>query len=538
MFLILSILWFIGTSKYILFWLYLWQLKEYHFGRFWAHFKTDKGKRLIFSPLQSFKILLALLFLLNSVVFVWILIALYFVEAFLFFRAIVNKKFKKPKITKKILFLLFLSFLVTGFFPIKLFVFSQEIVQFSLFLLIFDILTPFIITAIVFIFQPLSVAIRNNIIKKAKNKLKNLKSIYGGPIVVGITGSYGKTSTKEFLSTILSYKFKVLKTEKHQNSEIGISKCILNNLDKNHEIFVVEMGSYKKGGIKLLSDIVQPKIGIVTGVNEQHLALFGSLDNLLSAEGGGELADTLPKDGVLVLNGDNKYCLSLYKKTDINKKVYNLEKNGIDSDMWADEITIKTDSLSFVALTKEQEIAPFNINILGKQNIQNILAAVLVARQLGMSFDEIIKATKNIRQEQSGFLLKEGKHGISIIDSSYSSNPDGVIADLEYLNIFPKKKVIIMPCLIELGIKSEEIHKKIGRKIGQVCDLAIITTKENFREIKMGAIESGMKEKNIVFCESPQEILTRISIFCAKGDAVLLEGRVPENLDNFLINNN
>ena len=538
MFLILSILWFIGTSKYILFWLYLWQLKEYHFGRFWAHFKTDKGKRLIFSPLQSLKILLALLFLLNSVVFVWILIALYFVEAFLFFRAIVNKKFKKPKITKKILFLLFLSFLVTGFFPIKLFVFSQEIVQFSLFLLIFDILTPFIITAIVFIFQPLSVAIRNNIIKKAKNKLKNLKSIYGGPIVVGITGSYGKTSTKEFLSTILSYKFKVLKTEKHQNSEIGISKCILNNLDKNHEIFVVEMGSYKKGGIKLLSDIVQPKIGIVTGVNEQHLALFGSLDNLLSAEGGGELADTLPKDGVLVLNGDNKYCLSLYKKTDINKKVYNLEKNGIDSDMWADEITIKTDSLSFVALTKEQEIAPFNINILGKQNIQNILAAVLVARQLGMSFDEIIKATKNIRQEQSGFLLKEGKHGISIIDSSYSSNPDGVIADLEYLNIFPKKKVIIMPCLIELGIKSEEIHKKIGRKIGQVCDLAIITTKENFREIKMGAIESGMKEKNIVFCESPQEILTRISIFCAKGDAVLLEGRVPENLDNFLINNN
>ena len=94
-----------------------------------------------------------------------------------------------------------------------------------------------------------------------------------------------------------------------------------------------------------------------------------------------------------------------------------------------------------------------------------------------------------------------------------------------------------MPCLIELGTKSAEIHEKIGRKIGQVCDLAIITTKESFKEIKKGAAESGMKEKNIVFCDNPQEILTRISIFCAKGDAVLLEGRVPENLNNLLLDN-
>jgi len=537
MFLILSTLWFIRTSKYILFWFYLWQLKEYHFGRFLAHFKTEKGKRLIFNPLQSFKILLALLFLLNSVIFVWILIALYFIEAFLFFRALVNKKIKKPKATKKILFLLSISFLAIFFFPMKLFVFSQEIVWFSLYLLLFDILTPLIVTAIVFIFQPLSVIVRNNIIRKAENKLKNIKSIYGGPIVIGITGSYGKTSTKEFLSAILSYKFKVLKTEKHQNSEIGISKCILDNLNKDHKIFVVEMGSYKKGGIKLLSDIVQPKIGIVTGVNEQHLALFGSLDNLLSAEGGRELANALPKDGILILNGDNKYCLDLYKKTDINKKVYTLEKNEIDSDVWSDEITVKKDSLSFIVLNKEREMASFNINLFGKQNIQNILAAILVAKQLGMSFDEITKAMRNIKQEYSGILLKSGKHGIDIIDSSYSSNPDGVIADLEYLSIFPKKKVIIMPCLIELGTKSAEIHEKIGKKIGKVCDLAIITTKESFREIKKGAVESGMKEKNIVFCDNPQEILTRISIFCARGDAVLLEGRVPENLNNLLIDN-
>lgn len=530
MFLILSILWFIRTSKYILFWFYLWQLKEYHFGRFLAHFKTQKGQKLVLNSLQDFKILLAILFLLDSIIFVWVLFLVYFIESFLFFKAIVDKKAKKPKLTKKTIFLLSLSFLIVVLSPITLYIFSEEIIQLSLYLLVFDILTPLIVTAVVFLFQPLSVLVRNNTIRKAKKKIRNLKLIIGGPIVVGITGSYGKTSTKEFLSTILSYKFNVLKTKDHQNSEIGISKCILNNLNKDHQVFVVEMGSYNKGGIKLLSNIVKPKIGIVTGVNEQHLALFGSLDNLLSAEGGRELAEALPKDGLLVLNGDNKYCLDLYKKTDVEKKVYTLKKDKINSDIWADEITVKKDNVSFVALTKEKEMSSFNINVFGKQNIQNILAAILVARQLGMSFDEIIKAIKDIKQEQSGILLKNGKHGVNIIDSSYSSNPDGVMADLEYLSIFPKKKVIIMPCLIELGARSAEIHQKIGKKIGETCDLAIITTREMFKEIKKGAIEAGMKDKNIVFCEKPEEISTRISIFCTKGDTVLLEGRVPEKV--------
>src|SRR3989344_1035822 len=532
MFLILSILWFIRTSKHVLFWLYLWQLKEYHMGRFLDHFKTQKGQRLVLNPLQSFKILLTILFLLDNIVFVWVLLLFYFIESFLFFRAIFNKRAKTPKLTGKTVFLILFSFLVIILFPIILYVFEQNVVQFTLYLLVFDILTPIIITAVVFLFQPLVILLRNNTIRKATNKLKNLKLVNDGLVVVGITGSYGKTSTKEFLSTILSHKFNVLKTEKHQNSEIGISQCVLNNLNKDHEVFVVEMGSYNKGGIKLLSDIVNPKIGIVTGVNEQHLALFGSLNNLLSAEGGRELAQTLPKDGLLVLNGDNKYCLDLYKKTDTNieKKVYTLSNDRINSDIWANEITVKKDSISFVVLTKEKEMVPFSINVLGKQNIQNILAAILVAKHLGMSFDEIIESSKEIKQEKGGILLRNGKHGVDIIDSSHSSNPNGVIADLEYLSIFPKKKAIIMPCLIELGEKSAEIHQKIGRKIGKICDIAVITTKEMFEAVKKGAVESGMKEKNIVFCDNPEEILTRISIFCTNGDAVLLEGRVPEKL--------
>ncbi|MBI1866549.1 MAG: hypothetical protein HYS02_02155 [Candidatus Staskawiczbacteria bacterium] len=365
MFLILSVLWFIRESKHIFFWLYLWQLKEYHVGRFLDHFKTQKGQKLVLNPLQYLKVFLLMLFILDNIVFAWILFLVYFIESFLFFRAVFNKKTKKPKLTKKTFVLILFSFLIVFLFPIGLYVSLQSIIQFSLYLLVFDILTPFIATAVVFLFQPLVILLRNNILRKAENKIKSLRLTAKAPIVIGITGSYGKTSTKEFLSTILSYKFSVLKTKEHQNSEIGISKCILDNLNKDHEVFVVEMGSYNKGGIKLLSDIVKPEIGIVTGVNEQHLATFGSLDNLLSAEGGRELALALPKDGLLVLNGDNKYCLDLYKHAqgDLEVKIYTLARGKIDSNIWADEITVKKDSVSFAVLTKEKEIASFNLEL-------------------------------------------------------------------------------------------------------------------------------------------------------------------------------
>jgi len=224
-----------------------------------------------------------------------------------------------------------------------------------------------------------------------------------------------------------------LSTKEHQNSEMGIANCILENLTPEHQIFVVEMGSYKKGGIKLLCDIVKPQIGLVVGVNEQHLSLFGSLQNLLSAEGGGELAEALPKDGLLILNGDNKFCLDLYKKTNKNKKTYSLHRGKINSDIWAEDETVTKKYISFMAINKNREANYFKVDVLGKQNIQNLLAAILAAKELGMDMGDISDACQDIKQEQAGIVLKQGKHNIDIIDSSYSANPDGVLADLDYL---------------------------------------------------------------------------------------------------------
>jgi len=382
------------------------------------------------------------------------------------------------------------------------------------------------------------VAIRNNTLRKARNKIKKIKEL-SGLKVVAITGSYGKTSTKEFLSAILSPKFKVLKTKEHQNSEIGCAKCILDDLKPTHQIFIAEVGAYNKGKVKQVCQMLGPKIGIVTGVNEQHLALFGSMENLLSAEGGGELAVFLEKTGLLVVNGDNRYCINLVKKFNGKEKIYSESNKSLNADIWAEDIEITKNHISFAAINKSKEMGQFHVNVLGRQNVQNLLAAILVARELGMDFGEIAEACKNIKQEQAGMVQKPGKHGINIIDSSYSANPDGVFADLEYLKIFPNKKIIVMPCLIELGKKSSEIHEKIGRKIAEACDLAIITSRDNFNELKKGfnsaiPAKTGIQSK-IVLIENPNEIYSMITLFCKQGDAVLLEGRVPAGLINLLV---
>jgi len=550
---LLCLFWFIREIKLILFWLYLWQLKEYHLGRFIDHFRTEKGKKLLLNKLLFFKIILILLLLfafpwkylliqpwLNYQVWIFCLLILYFLEAakgcFDFFK----RKLKAPAFTKKIIFLIFVIFLFQIFYFFS--IFQKE--SFSFHLLIFDIFTPAIVSGIVLFFQPFTALYRYQIIKKAKKKRESFKNL----LVISITGSYGKTSTKEFLATILEEKFgkeKVLKTKAHQNSEVGISQCILNDLKPEHEIFVVEMGAYNRGGIKLLCNITKPKIGIITGVNEQHLATFGTMENLLSAEGGMELIESLPEDGLVIFNGNNKHCLDIYqkteiKKTKIKKKIsYNnflmAAENILSADIWSQDVKVEKEFINFKVFSKDGDSAEFRLNLSGGQNIENILLAACCAKELGMDLGEISKACQKIKPEQGGMKLIKTKEGLNLIDSTYSTNPDGVMAHLDYLKIWPQKKVIIMPCLIELGLASKEVHKRIGEKIGEVCDLAIMTTKDRFKEIKEGVIKSGMKKENILFLENPKEIFEKIKDFSGKDDVILLEGRIPKEIHQFLI---
>src|SRR3989344_4039919 len=272
---LLCFFWFARTIKFVLFWIFLWQLKSYHTGRFLDHFRTHKGKKIFFNGLFIAKLILLMLLFINYYLALYVLLLVYVAEFAMFGLAIIKKQYKKPVFTSKTIFLTIVASLDVIFYLFFSYVYIKNTFWFLFLILIYDIFTPLIVSVIVLFFQPFFVMARNNILKKAKKKISQHKNV----TVIGITGSYGKTSTKEFLTTILSAKFRELATKEHQNSEIGIARCMLDNLTQEHQVFVVEMGSYAKGGIKLLCDIVKPSIGIVTGVNQQHLALFGSMEN-------------------------------------------------------------------------------------------------------------------------------------------------------------------------------------------------------------------------------------------------------------------
>jgi UDP-N-acetylmuramoyl-tripeptide--D-alanyl-D-alanine ligase len=492
---LIALLWFVVFAKKLLFWTYLWQLKEYHIGRFLDHFKTAKGKSLILSPLFAFKIILlwGLYFTATNGLFevklgiTYLIVLIFFLEGVFFLKNFLQKTFKKPILTRKTAVIissgLSLSFLIIFF----AFLLEFRLTKFTFSLLTFDILAPVILSGFVLAFQPIAVILRNRLIGQARKKREQFKNLK----VVGITGSYGKTSTKEFLASILATKYRVLKTKEHQNSEMGIAKCLLQELEPEHEIFVCEMGAYNKGGVKLLCSIAQPQIGVLTGINEQHMATFGSQENIIKTKY--ELIESLPKDGVAFFNAQNKYCVDLYSKTNIKKFLYGA-----------------------------------NVSFLGEENI---IGAMAVAKELGMSEEEISRATAKIQNRLGGITLKKGANGVNIIDATYSANPDGVIANLEYLKTFPGKKIIVMPCLIELGNASGEVHKRIGQKIGEVCDLAIITTQDKIKELKEGAAGRG----NIVFIENSEEIEKKLKSFIKPGDVVLLESRISPRIIQKLI---
>lgn len=480
---ILFLLWGFHILRRFFYYFYLWQVKSYRLDRFLEEAK--RNKKSIFPTTSLIFIIIIIFVILNKEIYsLYVTGLILFLLSFYSLVLFLKRKWHFPFFTKKII----LNFILTILFWFYLVLyFKKEII---LFIPIFEIFLPFFILLSFVLFEIPIFFIKKYLIRKAKRKRERFPHL----LVIGITGSYGKTSTKDFLYHLLSCKYgkeRVLKTQKNINIDIGIAKVILHSLKPDHKFFICEIGAYRKGEVKDVCGFIKPRIAIVTGVNEQHLALFGSMENLLSAEGGEELIDSLPQDGIAFFNAKNKYCVDLYKKVKTKKYLY-----GEKAENFAKE---------------------------------NLSGAIAVAKELGMKDEEIKEAIKEIENKLPGIEMKKGKNDFIILDSSYSSNPTGVIAHLDYLKNFNGKKVIIMPCLIELGYAAKEIHKNIGKKISQVCDLGIITTESNFKEIKE---EAGNK---VVLIKDPQDIFKKVMSFCQSKDVILLEGRVPNLLIKLLV---
>jgi len=536
--------WMLAMHRQILFWLYLWQLKEYHPGRFLAHFETRKGKSIFLNPLFLGKIA-ALLFFAGYYYFVHkigliigLALALYLLQGVRTFWGIFCRNLIHPELTQKSVFLIAAAHFVvfgSGLAIFGLLLGEMSLIHFAVSafcLMVIDILMPLIISLVVLGLQPLTIWKKNKILNQAREIIKGRTDLS----VIGIAGSYGKSGVKDLLAHILSQKYKVLKTRANQNTEMGVSQTIINDLKPEHQIFVCEIGAVHKGKIAQTAGIVKPRIGILTGINQQHLGVFGGQKNIVDAKF--ELLEALPENGTAILN----FTSPLVRDN------FDAKKDGISAqkiifagnDIFASDIQAKIDNLSFILNYQDQKIK-IDTNAKGAWMAETIILSIAGAASAGMELAAVAAIVNqtdftpfNLELKRVGpFLTKKGPtlfEEINIINSTYSANSDGVMAHLDYLKLWSGKKAIIMPCLIELGKESKKIHFEIGQKIAAVCDLAIIATKDCFKEIKAGALSAGMKPENIIFSDKPKKISELLQTRLTAGDILLLEGRLPQEI--------
>lgn len=437
----------------ILFNLYLWQLKEYRLDRFLEHINRlypNKIQRLlaitIFSP------------------------------------------FKLPRKTVKAILL----FLINLFLNYLFFIFKNlPLAVLALFL------TPLIFLFSLILIYPLETTIRLIIYQLASKKIAKLQKKFG-LIVIGITGSYGKTTTKTFLNQILSLKFNTLTTPKSVNTPLAVSLLSLKKLNQNSQFFIVEMGAYKIGEIKELCQIVHPQIAIITAISNQHLALFGDQKNIIKAKS--ELIQALPTNGLAIINKQSPFLPPIPKRKKIEIIYY-------------------------------QKPPEENLGIPSFLKI-NLQPALILAKRFGIEEKKIHQGLRTLCLPKKTMNQLTGFKKAIIIDDSLNSNLEGTMAAFDHLKKFKGKKIVVMPCLIELGKEAFMIHQKIGKKLAEVANLAIITT-DDYRL----AIEKGVGEKRkIFFINNPKKVIALLKKEVTKNSVVLIEGKVHLSIVNFLTN--
>ncbi len=379
------------------------------------------------------------------------------------------------------------------------------------------ILCPFIILLANLINKPLENAIVNYYINDAKKLLSSSNAK-----VIGITGSYGKTSVKYYLSTLLKAKYNVLMTPESYNTPMGVVKTLRSSLNAFHEIFVCEMGAKRVGEIKEICDIVYPEIGIITSVGPQHLETFKSLDNVKKTKF--ELADSLPQGGMLFVNGDDENINS-FKGARQNIS-YSLNGNGTYN---ASDIKITDKGTTFTVTAPNGEKGEFTTKLIGTHNVLNITGAIAVSHSLGIEFGMLKAQVAKLKSVPHRLeLVPRGKD--IIIDDAYNSNPSGTKAALETLSYFDGCKILLTPGMVELGEKQAELNREFGKNAAKICDYVILVGRSQTEPIAKGLADASYPQDKIYIASDFNEAINHAyALNCAEKKIILLENDLPDN---------
>jgi UDP-N-acetylmuramoyl-tripeptide--D-alanyl-D-alanine ligase len=355
---------------------------------------------------------------------------------------------------------------------------------------------PLVMIAAVWILAPVEAAINRWYVNDARRILRSMPRL----TVIGITGSYGKTSTKHYLHRILSERFSVVMTPGSFNTTLGVVRTIREHLKPYTEVFIVEMGAKQRGDIAEICDLVHPHIGIITAVGEQHLESFGSIENVQRTKF--ELIDALPPDGTAILNDDFPYIASR-------------PVSGV------------AQVLRYTS--RDVTPPPFETRLVGRHNLTNIYAAWLAGRTLGMTDAEMRHAIADIRSVEHRLEVRHTPGGVTIIDDAFNSNPHGAAMALEVLAGFSSgRRIIVTPGMIELGARQVELNCEFGRQIAAAADIAVIVGEHNREAIVTGLTDGGFPTEKIYTARDFADASRYVNTTTRAGDVVLYENDLPD----------
>ncbi len=370
------------------------------------------------------------------------------------------------------------------------------------------------------ILKPVEAHINNKYYNDATRILRSMPDLR----IVGITGSYGKTSTKHYLNRILQEKYDVLMTPGSYNTTMGVIRTIREYLKPYNEVFICEMGAKQIGDIKEICDLVHPHMGIVTAVGEQHLESFKSIENVQRTKF--ELIDALPADGLAIVNNDFPYGASRNVE---NVECLRYAVNATDNaDYTACNITYDEHGTTFTIVGNDKELT-LHTKLVGECNISNLIAAVIVAIRLDVPDDKIKYAVEKIEQVEHRLNMKRTPGGITIIDDAFNSNPTGSHMAMDVLARMNKgKRIVITPGMIELGDKQFFHNESLGKKIAESADVAIIVGEYNREALLKGINEGCMAASAVHAVASFAEAQQILSAIAKSGDTVLYENDLPD----------
>ncbi len=379
-------------------------------------------------------------------------------------------------------------------------------------------LTPIVILVANLINKPVELSINRHYTNDAKKLLKACPDLK----IIGITGSYGKTSVKYYLTTLLKSKYNVRMTPESYNTPMGVVKTIRGSLKATHEIFVCEMGAKWVGDIKELCDIVHPHHGIITSIGPQHLESFKTLEAIKGTKF--ELADALPEGGMLFLNGDDENIESY--KGDRKNISYSLQ-NG---DYSAYDISVSERGTTFTVKAPSGETQEFSTKLIGRHNVLNIVGAIAVSHKMGIELRELRSAVRKLEGVPHRLQLSD-KGNMTIIDDAYNSNPSGTKAALEALSLFTGYKILVTPGMVELGSRQDELNREFGQNAAEVCDYVVLVGQKQAAPIKKGLLDKNYDESKIYVASNINEALNHVYALNSQGKkkVVLLENDLPDN---------